>query len=61
MRRRQLTALAALVVGAATLGLGVALAVSEFPRGLFVLGCLAAALPRVGTAFSGAVLPAWPA
>jgi diacylglycerol kinase family enzyme len=43
MRRRQLAAIIALVVGAATLVLAVALAVSEFPRGLALLGCVVVA------------------
>ena len=38
--KRRLLALAALVVGAATVALAVAVAVSEFPRGLAVLGCV---------------------
>ncbi len=37
---RRLAAIVALVAGAATIALAVALAVSEFPRGLGVLGCL---------------------
>jgi diacylglycerol kinase family enzyme len=37
---RRLTALVALVVGAATLVLAVVNAVSEFPRGLILLGCV---------------------
>jgi diacylglycerol kinase family enzyme len=40
MRRRQLAAIVALVVGAATLALAVAVAVSQFPRGLILLGCV---------------------
>ena len=40
MRQRQLAALIALVVGAATGALAVAVAVSEFPRGLVLLGCV---------------------
>ena len=40
MRRRQLAAVVALVVGAATIALAVAVAVTEFPRGLGVLGCV---------------------
>ena len=40
MSRRRLAALTALVVGAATVILGVANAVSEFPRGLGLLGCV---------------------
>ena len=35
---RRLAALVALVVGAATIVLAVAVAVSEFPRGLVLLG-----------------------
>ena len=38
--RRWLAAVIALVLGAATLVLAVAAAVSEFPRGLGVLGCV---------------------
>ena len=38
--RRRLAAIVALVVGAATIALAVAVAVSEFPRGLGVLGCV---------------------
>ena len=41
--RRQLAALVALVVGAATVALAVAVAVSEFPRGLGLLGCVVVA------------------
>jgi diacylglycerol kinase family enzyme len=40
---RRLTALVALVVGAATLVLAVAVAISEFPRGLILLGCVVVA------------------
>ena len=40
---RRLAALAALVVGAATIVLAVAVAVSEFPRGLVLLGCVVVA------------------
>jgi len=43
MRRRQLAAIVALVVGAATIVLAIAVAVSEFPRGLVLLGCVVAA------------------
>jgi len=38
--RRRIAAAVALLVGAATIVLGVVVAVSEFPRGLFVLGCV---------------------
>jgi diacylglycerol kinase family enzyme len=38
--KRRLLALLALVVGAATVALAVVVAVSEFPRGLAVLGCV---------------------
>ena len=38
--KRQLSAIVALAVGAATIILAVAVAVSEFPRGLAVLGCV---------------------
>ena len=38
--KRQLFAMVSLVVGAATIILAVAVAVSEFPRGLAVLGCV---------------------
>ena len=41
--RRRLAALVALVVGAATIALAVAVAVSEFPRGLGLLGCVVVA------------------
>jgi diacylglycerol kinase family enzyme len=41
--RRRLAATVALVVGAATIALAVAVAVSEFPRGLVVLGCVVVA------------------
>ena len=37
---RRLAAIVALVVGAATIALALAIAVSEFPRGLGLLGCL---------------------
>ncbi len=40
---RRLAAIVALVVGAATIALAVAVAVSEFPRGLGVLGCVVVA------------------
>jgi diacylglycerol kinase family enzyme len=40
MRWRRPAALIALVVGAATVALAVAVAVSEFPRGLVLLGCV---------------------
>ena len=40
---RRLTALVALVVGAATLAVAVAVAISEFPRGLILLGCVVVA------------------
>ena len=38
--RRRLAAIVALVVGAATIALAVAVAVTEFPRGLGLLGCV---------------------
>ena len=41
--RRRLAAIVALVVGAATVALAVAVAVSEFPRGLGLLGCVVVA------------------
>ena len=53
--RRRLTAIFALVVGAATVVLAVAVAVSQFPRGLGLLGCV---LIAGATAWYG-VLPAW--
>ena len=40
MTRQQIAAIVALVVGGATVALGVAVAVSEFPRGLVLLGCV---------------------
>jgi diacylglycerol kinase family enzyme len=40
MTRRRLSAIVALVAGAATLALAVTVAVDEFPRGLVVLGCV---------------------
>ena len=40
MRRQQIAAVVALVVGAATVVLAVAVAVSEFPRGLGLLACV---------------------
>ena len=43
MRRRQLAAIVALAVGMATIVLGIAVAVSEFPRGLVLLGCVVVA------------------
>src|SRR5215207_7370744 len=43
MTRRRLAAVIALVVGAATVVLGFVLAVSEFPRGLGLLACVAIA------------------
>ena len=42
--RRRVAAAVALLVGAATIVLGVVVAVSEFPRGFFVLGCVVIAL-----------------
>jgi diacylglycerol kinase family enzyme len=44
VRRRQVTALAALALGAATLVLAAVAVVTQFPRGLFVLACVAVAL-----------------
>ena len=41
--RRRLAAMVALVAGAATIVGSVAIAVSEFPRGLGLLGCVAVA------------------
>ena len=41
--RRQLSAIVALVVGAATIALAVAITVSEFPRGLSLLACVVVA------------------
>ena len=38
--RRRLTAILALVMGVATAALAVGVAVSQFPRGLFLLGCV---------------------
>ena len=38
--KRRLAAIFALVVGAATLVLAVAVAVNQFPRGLILLGCV---------------------
>ena len=38
--RRRLAAIVALVVGAATIALAVAVTVTEFPRGLGLLGCV---------------------
>ena len=43
MSRRRLAAITALVVGALTVVLGVAVAVSEFPRGLGLLACVVVA------------------
>jgi diacylglycerol kinase family enzyme len=43
MTRRRLAAVAALVVGAATALLAVAIVVTEFPRGLLVVACVALA------------------
>jgi diacylglycerol kinase family enzyme len=43
MTRRRLAAIVALVVGAATIALAVAIAVIEFPRGLALAACIAAA------------------
>ena len=40
MRSRQLAAIIALVVGVATVALAIAVAVTEFPRGLGVLACV---------------------
>ena len=38
--RRRIAAVFALVVGAATLALAITVAITEFPRGLFLLGCV---------------------
>ena len=38
--RRRLAAVFALVVGVATVALAIAVAVSQFPRGLVLLGCV---------------------
>ena len=38
--RRRLTAVFALVLGVATAALAIAVAVNQFPRGLFLLGCV---------------------
>ena len=56
MSRRQAAAIIALVAGAATTVLAVALVVTEFPRGLLVLGCfvLAAATAWYGLLRRGA-------
>jgi diacylglycerol kinase family enzyme len=43
MTRKQLSAIVALVVGTATIALAVALAVSQFPRGLVLLACIVVA------------------
>ncbi len=43
MRRQQIAAIVALVVGAATVALAAAVAVSEFPRGLGLLACVVVA------------------
>ena len=43
MTRRQLAAIVALVAGAATIVLAITVAVSEFPRGLVLLGCVVVA------------------
>ena len=43
MRRQQIAAIVALVVGTATVALAVVVAVSEFPRGLILLGCVVVA------------------
>jgi diacylglycerol kinase family enzyme len=40
MTRKQLSAIVALVIGVSTIALAVALAVSEFPRGLGLLACI---------------------
>ncbi len=40
MRRQQIAAVVALVVGAATVAVAVAVAVSEFPRGLGLMACV---------------------
>ena len=57
--RRRLAAIVALVVGAATIALAIAVAVSEFPRGLGVLGCVWSPARRPGTACCGEELRAW--
>lgn len=41
--RQRLAAIVALVAGAATVALAIAVAVSEFPRGLVLLGCVVVA------------------
>ena len=60
MSRQRLAAVAALAVGAATVVLGIAVAVSEFPRGLGLLACVVVA-GRVGLVRRAAAReqPAW--
>ena len=57
---RRLAAIVALVVGAATVALAVAVAVSEFPRGLVSAGlCAGRRARRPGTACCGAGPRGW--
>jgi hypothetical protein len=55
--RRRLAALFALVVGVATLALAIAVAISEFPRGLVLLGGVLIAGVSVGTPCFGGGSP----
>ncbi len=48
MRTQRVAAIIALVVGAATVGLGIAVAVTEFPRGLGLLACVLVAGASAG-------------
>ena len=58
--KRRLAAIVALVVGAATIVLAIAVAVSEFPRGLVVLALRAWSPARApGTACCGGASRAW--
>ena len=65
--RRRLAAIVALVVGAATVALAVAVAVSEFPRGLGLLACVVVAgaaawygvLRRGAVRVAGLTVAAW--
>ena len=49
---RRLAAAVTLVVGAATIVLAIVVTVSEFPRGLILLGCVLVAGAPAGTARS---------
>ena len=59
MRRQQLAAIVALIVGTATIVFAIANAVSVFPRGLVVLALCWSPAHAPGTACCGAAWRAW--